>query len=71
MRTLVLLALLGTGCEHDPRYEHKPEHRPVPAADAPPTPEPEPPPLIERTIERPTSPKIVPLRQRTHRRHKS
>ncbi|MFT3695635.1 MAG: hypothetical protein QM831_21035 [Kofleriaceae bacterium] len=70
MKTLVLVALFGIGCEHDPRYEHKQDKRPEPVEMSKPAAEPEQP-LVERTIERPVtpSPKLVPLKKRI-RHHK-
>jgi hypothetical protein len=67
MKTLAVVLLVVSACEHDPRYERHADRRPPPAAPAV---------APEKTVERPmvddppaapVRPKIVPFDKRTHR----
>lgn len=72
MKALVVVLLVASGCEHDPRYERHEDRRPPPAASVPVDADP------AKTVERHVVdippmhvPNVAPIDKRTrrHRRH--
>jgi len=70
MKTLALvLALVASACEHDPRFDRHVEKRPEPVPPPAALPTNDLPPAPERTVDRrapPPAPKVAPLHKRTH-----
>ena len=71
MKTLALVLLVVSACEHDPRYERHEDRRPPPAATPVAPAKTVVRPMVEDPpIAPPVRPKIVPLNKRAHhRRH--